>query len=155
MACDIAARPAHAPYTAARHDDMNVSPGRTCKRDAPSGTSRLRTSDQGRGTARLARSVADADRGEGIDLLDEADDLDAGLDDLEGGGRRGDGGRVREAQAAFVDLRHGRCGALAVVVAAHVDAEGAPQVGGRRRTAVAQERRMRQRLQEIERDRKQ
>src|SRR5262245_18610356 len=118
--------------------------------------SQLEMSDEEGWTAGLAGSVSDADRGTSVRLGRETDRDRDELDDDEGAGWLGDGRRVRQPQAALVDLAGCRRRTLAMVFAGgRSHTEGAPQARHRLRTTVAHQRGMSERLQEVQRDRKQ
>ena len=108
------------------------------------------------GAPGLARAVADAD-GESVSVA--ATKWTRGGDVLDERGRTvetfGQRRRVREAEAAFVVLPARRPAGLGVVLAGSGQAEDAPHLGGGLRAAVAHQGGMGERLQEIERDRKQ
>ena len=104
----------------------------------------------------LARSVADADGGERVDRGHEAYDQGGRLDPEKGLRRFADRRRVGEAEAAVVAVQ-GLLGAVGSVLPAdQLGAVGRTQNGKRTaRHVAAHQRGMGERLQEIERDRKQ
>src|SRR5580704_628018 len=148
------ARLANAANVAARTDSMKFSPRQTNERDARQGASWLQVSGEGGWRAGLVGPVADADGGKGIDGHQRAvdEDGDEWGDDKRGG--RGQGRRMGKTQAAFVYLAGRRHRVLGIVLAGAGRAHRCPQ-RHRHRPAVAHQRGMGERLQEIEGDRKQ